>query len=49
MVSFVVVSIPDDKILVDDGITVGVGLKVTPIIYFYITQICNKTISYQVG
>ena len=31
MVSFVVVSIPDDKILVDDDITVGVGVKVTPI------------------
>ena len=32
VVSFVdVVNIPDDKILFDDGITVGVGVKVIPI------------------
>ena len=36
----------DDKTIVDDDIIVGVGLKEIPIIYIYITQICNVTISY---
>ena len=43
-----VVSIVDNKVLVDDGIIVDVGVKVTPISYINITKICNVTISYQV-